>query len=188
MAESDAALVRSVASGEHEALAEIYRRYGGAVWGLCSRVCRDGELAREVSQTVFVNLWTSPARFDPTRGAFRSWLLAQAHARAVDAVRSEAARRRREERAAGLDAVELPPISAEVEGAALLTALRESVRQAVDRLPVLERDVILLTYLGGHTYRDAARRLGQPEGTVKSRIRTGLQRLRVILEAQGVTP
>jgi RNA polymerase sigma-70 factor (ECF subfamily) len=158
------------------------------VWGLCSRVCRDGELAREVSQTVFVNLWTSPTRFDPARGGFRSWLLAQAHARAVDAVRSESARRRREERAAGLDAVELPPISAEVEGAALLSSLRDSVRQAVDRLPVLERDVILLTYLGGHTYRDAARQLGQPEGTVKSRIRTGLQRLRVILEAQGVTP
>lgn len=182
VAETDAGLVRAIAQGEHGALAEIYRRYGGAVWGLCSRVCRDADLAREVCQVVFCELWAAPHRYEPARGGFRSWLLAQAHGRAVDAVRSEAARRRREERVATL----APPVPAEVESTALLSSLRDSVRLAVDRLPVLERDAILLTYLGGHTYRDAARRLGQPEGTVKSRIRSGLQRLRTILDAQGI--
>jgi RNA polymerase sigma-70 factor (ECF subfamily) len=182
LAESEAGLVRSIAEREHGALAEIYRRYGGAVWGLSSRVCRDAELAREVCQTVFCELWASPHRYDPTRGGFRSWLLAQTHGRAVDAVRSEAARRRREERVATM----APPVSAEVESIALLSSLRDSVRLAVDRLPVVERDAILLTYLGGHTCRDAARRLGQPEGTVKSRIRSGMARLRTTLEAQDI--
>ncbi|HEV7758641.1 MAG TPA: sigma-70 family RNA polymerase sigma factor [Acidimicrobiales bacterium] len=187
---TDACLVGAVGSGSREALAEIYRRYGAAVWGLCARVCRDGEVAREVCQTVFCELWAAPSRYDPGRGGFRAWLLAQSHARAVDAVRAEASRRRREERAAGVvsPTAVASPASSEVETTAVLTTLRDSVRHAVDRLPAVERDAILLTYLGGHTYRDAAAWLGQPEGTVKSRIRSGLQRLRVTLEAQGVAP
>jgi RNA polymerase sigma-70 factor (ECF subfamily) len=183
-ASSDSGLMRAVASGSSEALAEIYRRYGAAVWGLCVRVCRDAELAREVCQTVFCDLWAAPSRYEPARGGFRAWLLAQSHGRAVDAVRSEAARRRREERAAALGR----PTWFEAEAEALLGVLRSAVQSAIERLPSAERDAILLTYLGGRTYRDAAALLGEPEGTVKSRIRSGLSRLRVELEAEGVGP
>jgi RNA polymerase sigma factor (sigma-70 family) len=105
-AASDGALVAAVGeSGDpsrapdaHEALAEIYRRYGGAVWSVARQVCRSAELAEEVCQTVFTDLWSRPARFDPSRGGLRPWLVAQAHSRAIDVVRSEEARRRRQAR------------------------------------------------------------------------------------------
>jgi RNA polymerase sigma-70 factor, ECF subfamily len=181
---SDPALVAAVVRHEEPALAEIYRRYGSAVWALARRVTNDSQAAEEVSQTVFLNLWTRPERFDPQRGTLRSWLLAQAHGRAVDTVRSEAARRRRQTREAQLAV----PASAEVETAVHAAALADDVRRAVEALPPGEREAILLAYFGGHTYRETAQLLGQPEGTVKSRIRSGLQNLRRTLDAEGVSP
>ncbi|HEV7761150.1 MAG TPA: sigma-70 family RNA polymerase sigma factor [Acidimicrobiales bacterium] len=181
---SDPALVAAVVRREEPALAEVYRRYGSAVWALARRVTNDAQAAEEVSQTVFLNLWTTPERFDPQRGSLRSWLLAQAHGRAVDLVRSEAARRRRQTREAELAV----PASAEVETAVHAAALAEDVRRAVEGLPAGEREAILLAYFGGHTYRETAQLLGQPEGTVKSRIRSGLQNLRRTLDAEGVIP
>jgi RNA polymerase sigma-70 factor (ECF subfamily) len=183
-AQTDPALVQGVVRRDEAALAEVYRRYGSAVWGLARRVTNDAQAAEEVAQTVFLNLWTSPDRFDAQRGSLRSWLLAQAHGRSVDIVRSEAARRRRQDREAQLA---VPP-SAEVETAVHAAALADDVRRAVEGLPSGERDAILLAYFGGHTYRETARLLGQPEGTVKSRIRSGLQNLRRTLDAEGVTP
>lgn len=168
----------------HEALAEIYRRYGGAVWSVARWVCRDADLAEEVCQTVFTELWSRPARFDPSRGGLRPWLVAQAHARAIDLVRSEEARRRRQERDAQMNP---QPPSAEVEADVHAAALASDVRRAVDRLPADERQAILLAYFGGHTYTETAALLGTPEGTVKSRIRRALQNLRRALEAEGVT-
>lgn len=182
---SDAVLVLGVARGDQQALGELYRRYASAVWGLARRVTNNAHEAEEVCQTVFVNLWTAPEGFDPTRGSLRSWLLAQAHRRAVDLIRSETARRRRQAREAQLAAV--PPASGEVDTAVHAAALAEDVRQAVDDLPPAERDAILLAYFGGRTYRETASLLGEPEGTVKSRIRSGLQNLRRALRAKGVT-
>ena len=111
-AASDDALVAAIGEQSQEALGEVYRRYGGAVWAVARRVCRNAELAEEVAQTVFTELWSRPGRFDPARGSLRPWLAAQAHSRAVDVVRSEEARRRRQERDAQLAP---PPQSAEVE-------------------------------------------------------------------------
>jgi RNA polymerase sigma-70 factor (ECF subfamily) len=181
---SDAELVLGVGRDDQVALGELYRRYGAIVWGLARRVTNDAHAAEEVCQTVFMNLWTSPERFDPARGSLRSWLLAQAHRRAVDFVRSETARRRRHEREAQL----APPPAPEVEAAAHAAALADDVRRAVEALPPGERDAIMLAYFGGRTYRETASLLGQPEGTVKSRIRSGLQNLRRALRAEGVTP
>jgi RNA polymerase sigma-70 factor (ECF subfamily) len=185
---SDAALVFGVARGAGEAaLGELYRRHAGAVFGLARRVTNDRQAAEEVTQTVFVALWSRPERFDAGRGSVRSWLLAQAHGRAVDLVRAETARRRRQERDAELSAGVVPP-SAEVEAAVHAAALADEVRRAVDGLPDGERDAILLAYFGGHSYRETAQLLDQPEGTVKSRIRSALQKLRHTLAAEGVTP
>lgn len=181
---SDAALVVAIARRSPQALDEVHRRHGGAVRALSLRVTRDDQVADEVCQTVFLRLWTTPERFDPGRGTLRSWLLAQAHGRAVDAVRSEAARRRREDRSAQL-AVSTAP---DVEAAAHASTLAEHVRRAVDQLPPLERAAILLAYFGGHSYRETANLLGEPEGTVKSRIRVALGHLRHALEAEGVRP
>jgi RNA polymerase sigma-70 factor (ECF subfamily) len=183
---SDAGLAAAVARKESRALAEIYRRHGGAVWGLARRVLRDDHLAEEVCQTVFCDLWANPGRFDPERGSLRAWLLAQAHGRSVDVVRSEEARRRRDEREAHYAATPGPELEVEATVAAL--DLADHVRRALDRLGPGERDPIVLAYFGGRSYRDTADALGLPEGTVKSRIRSGLGRLRRALEAEGMTP
>lgn len=182
---SDADLVASVTERDEAALATLYQRHGAAVWGLARRVTGDPQAAEEVTQTVFLELWSHADRFDPARGAVRSWLLAQSHGRAVDHVRSETARRRRQDRDAQLSLV---PPSAEVEIAVHSAALAADVRRAVEALPPGEREAILLAYFGGHSYRETAQLLDQPEGTVKSRIRSALQNLRRTLAAEGVTP
>jgi RNA polymerase sigma-70 factor (ECF subfamily) len=180
---SDHALVVAIGDQGHEALGEIYRRYAGAVWSVAKRICRNAELAEEVCQTVFTELWSRPERFDPSRGVLRSWLLAQAHSRAVDVVRSNEARHG-PERDSQTDPA--PPLAA-AEVAAHAAALAEEVRRAVDELETDERDAILLAYFGGHTYIETARLLGTPEGTVKSRVRSGLVNLRRTSGAEGVT-
>jgi RNA polymerase sigma-70 factor (ECF subfamily) len=183
---TDVELAAALARHDADALAEIYRRHGGAVWALSRRVLRDPQRAEEVAQTVFTDLWAAPGRYDPARGSLRSWLLTRAHGRSVDVVRSEQARRRRDEQAGRRDATPAP--EADVEATVAELDLAAHVRRALDTLPPEERDPIVLAWFGGHTYRDAAALLGQPEGTVKSRIRAGLGRLRRALEAEGVTP
>jgi RNA polymerase sigma-70 factor (ECF subfamily) len=171
-AASDASLAMAVARWKEDALAEIYRRHAGAVFGLARRLLYDERLAEEVSQEVFVRLWREPERFDPSRGSLRSFLLSVTHGRAIDLLRSETSRRAREERAkytaeAGYDL--------EQELVDLTTA--EHVREAVAKLPATERKAIELAYFGGHTYREVATMMDEPEGTIKSRIRSGLRRM-----------
>lgn len=182
-AASDAALVAGIVGRDAAAFEEIYRRYSPAVWGLARRVCSDTHEAEEVTQRVFTDLWFRPERFDAARGRLRTWLLVQAHSRAVEAKRSAAARRRREDGEARRG---VTPPSADVEATVHLAALAGEVRQALDSLPRTERDPILLAYFGGHSYRAAAALLGEPEGTVKSRIRAGMERLRGVLETRGM--
>jgi RNA polymerase sigma-70 factor (ECF subfamily) len=181
-APGDADLVAGVADGREAALAEIFRRHSGAVVALALRVTRDRTLAEEIAQEVFLRLWRRPERFDPGRGSLRSFLLADTHGRAVDVIRSEAARRTREDRESRLVAESGPSIEEEV----VEMQMAEHVRRAMDRLPTGERAAIELAYFGGHSYRDVARLLGEPEGTVKSRIRLGLRRMHDLLRADGV--
>jgi RNA polymerase sigma-70 factor (ECF subfamily) len=169
---SDTSLAMAVARWHEDALAEIYRRHAGAVFGLAKRLLFDKVLAEEVTQEVFVRLWREPERFDPARGALRTFLLSVTHGRAIDLLRSETSRRAREERSrsvaeAGYDL--------EQEVFELSTA--ERVRQAVAKLPGAERKAIELAYFGGHSYREVAEMQHEPEGTVKSRIRSGLRRM-----------
>jgi RNA polymerase sigma-70 factor (ECF subfamily) len=172
----DGALVAAVGEQSHEALGEIYRRHGAAVWSVAKRVCPTAELAEDVCEQVFAELRSRPQRFDPDRGSLRAWLVARAHSRAVAAARSE-----RDPRAGST------PPSAEVEVAAHAGALDEDARRAIDQLPSVERDCILLSYVGGHPCGETARLLGVPEATVKSSIRRGLLNLRQAQEAEGVS-
>lgn len=173
-APSDDALVAAVGDKSHEALGEIYRRHGAAVWSVAKRVCRSAELAEDVCEAVFDELWTQPEHFDPARGALRPWLVARAHSRAVAVARS------------GAPTGPTPP-SAEVEVAAHAATLTGDARRAIDQLPAVERDVILLSYVGGRSCSETARLLGVPEDIVKSSIRRGLLELRRALDAEGVT-
>jgi RNA polymerase sigma-70 factor (ECF subfamily) len=179
----DDVLVAAVSRRSHEALGEIYRRYGGAVWSVARHVCGSAELAKEVSQAVFTELWSHPERFDPAEGVLRSWLVAQAHARAVHLARSHEVHRRQ-----GRDVpTDHTPPSAEVEIASYARALTQEGRRAIDQLAPGEREAILLAYFGGHTSSETAQLLGTLEGTVKSHIRSGLLNLRRALEVEGVT-
>ena len=180
-ASSDPDLVRAVSTGDHRALEEIHRRHGGAVFGLSRRVLADDALAEEISQEVFLRLWTEPHRFDATRGALRSYLQRQAHSRSIERVRSEEARRNREERAERIEIRTVTDIEAEV----LATLRSDAVREALANLEPAERQPILLAYFGGHSYREVAALLDAPEGPVKSRIRSGLNRLADQLETVG---
>jgi RNA polymerase sigma-70 factor, ECF subfamily len=179
---SDPQLVMCIARYEAHALAEAYRRHGGAVLGLARRVIRDAGAAEDITQEIFIGLWNQPERFDSARGSLRSYLLAQAHGRAVDMVRATVARRGREEREARATANAPYDIEHEVWD----LALAESVNSAMSILPGGERRAIELAYFEGHTYREVAKLLGEPEGTVKSRIRSGLQRMKKVLYEGGV--
>ena len=179
---SDAALVVAIGRWRQDALAEAYRRHAGAAFALARRLLNDRDLAEEVLQEVFLRLWNQPERFDPERGSLRSYLLAQVHGRSVDLLRSESSRRRREER----EARETAEHGVDIEREVLDLTLAEQVKEVVAGLPSNERKAIELAYFGGHTYRQVAVMLDEPEGTVKSRIRSGLRRLREDLVEAGV--
>jgi RNA polymerase sigma-70 factor (ECF subfamily) len=170
---SDAHLVLLVARFDESALAELYRRHAGAVYGLARRLLSEPGVAEEVVQEVFLRMWTEPERYDPARGALRSFLLTRTHSRSIDILRTETARRNREER----DAMRTAEAGYDVEREVWDMTLAAHVRAALGELPEPERRVIELAYFGGHTYREVANMLGQPEGTVKGRIRNGLRRM-----------
>ena len=179
---SDAQLVTAIGRYSEVALAEAYRRHGGAVFGLAKRVLHSAPEAEDVTQEVFLRLWNQPDRFDPARGSLRSYLLAQTHGRAVDAVRSSASRRLREAK----DAMRRARSAYDMQHEAWDLALADQVTVAMGELPDKERRAIELAYFDGRTYREVARLLDQPEGTIKSRIRNGMRRMRAALSDAGV--
>lgn len=179
---SDAQLVTQVARYSQAALAEVYRRHGGVVYGLASRVLNSRTEAEDVTQEVFLRLWNAPERFDPSRGTLRAYLLTMAHGRAVDTVRALSAARRRETADAVRSVAPVPDVAQRAWDA----VVSEQVAVALAGLPEAERRAIELAYFEGHTYVEVARILDEPEGTIKSRIRSGMRRMRGELERRGV--
>jgi RNA polymerase sigma-70 factor (ECF subfamily) len=168
-------LLALVARGDQEAFAELYRLVAPAVFGLISKVVRNPAQAEEVTQEVFVELWRTAPRFDPARGAARSWIMTCAHRRAVDRVRSSQRAAERDELVARRD--QQPPFDEVVEQVEAGLE-REQVRRGLDSLTELQRQAVVLAYYGGYTQRQIAELLGVPFGTVKTRLRDGLIRLR----------
>lgn len=162
-----------IAERDDAALETAYREHGATVAALARRLLRDTSLADDVTQQVFLRLWQRPERFDAARGSLRSFLCADCHGRSVDLMRSDAARHQREQSDPWPSA---PPAGPDELAVADDDAKR--LRSAVAALPDDQRNVIEFAYFGGHTYREVASLLGLPEGTVKSRIRSGLAALR----------
>lgn len=174
------ALLPLVARGDQKAFEELYGLVSGPVYGLVRRVLRDPAQSEEVVQEVLLELWRTAARYDPARGSALSWILTLAHRRAVDRVRSARAASDREQRVA--QRAETPAfdqVAEEVEG----SLEREWVRRCLERLTDLQHQAVTLAYYDGYTYREVARRLSVPLGTVKTRMRDGLLRLRDCLGA-----
>ena len=176
---SDEALVEGIARSDETALAELYDRYGRPAYGLALRVLRDPSLAEDAVQEAFLQVWRSADRFQPGRAKASTWLLTFVHRRAVDLVRRE--ERRRTEPEAAAPAPTGPGADEDVER----RSKREIVQGALRQLPPEQREAIELAYYGGYTQSELAERLGEPLGTIKSRMFTGLQRLRGLLDEAG---
>jgi RNA polymerase sigma factor (sigma-70 family) len=173
---SDEALVALVARSDDDAFAELYDRYGRLAYGLARRILRDGSLAEDAVQDAFLAIWRSASRFSEERAPARVWILTLVHRRAVDLVRHHERRR----------AEQLPQVEEKGDDGAdetvWLRLERERVRNALGQLPDQQREAIELAYFGGFTQSELAERLGQPLGTIKSRMFSGLARLRELLE------
>jgi RNA polymerase sigma-70 factor (ECF subfamily) len=165
---------------EEAAFDRVYAELAGPVYGLACRVLRDRAQAEEVAQEVLVEVWRTAARFDRSRGSARAWAMTIAHRRAVDRVRSVQAAADREARIA-YASVDVPydEVAEAVEG----MAERRRVRDCLAGLSDLQRESVTLAYYGGHTYPQVAELLSAPLGTVKTRMRDGLARLRDCLGA-----
>ena len=183
-ATDDAALMAALAEGKIEALEALYDRYSTLVFSVSLRVLRDAQLAEDVVQEVYLRLWRQPTSYDPTRGRLISWLMSVTRNRSLDELRRVSRRLRSEDleeepgrELPAPEGVDDPQISL------LLAERRAAVRAAMTRLPPAQRRVIELAYFGGLTQVEIAQVTGDPLGTVKTRVRLAMQKLRDALEA-----
>jgi RNA polymerase sigma-70 factor (ECF subfamily) len=167
-------LLSRAGRGDQPAFAELYDALAPLLYGVVLRVVRDPAQSEEVTQEAFVELWRLAPRYDISRGSVRSWAATLAHRRAIDRVRSEQSGRERIEREAQKRPIQTNDVAEQV--VANIEGTR--VRKALERLTEIQRQAVELAYFGGHSYREVALLLDVAEGTIKTRIRDGMIRLR----------
>ncbi|MDO8209501.1 sigma-70 family RNA polymerase sigma factor [Conexibacter sp. CPCC 206217] len=178
---ADEELMTLVQDGEARALEVLYDRHGGAAYSLAFRIMGDRQTAEDVTQEAFVSIWRAGGRYDPTRGSVRSWVLAILRNRAIDALRRTASRAPRldYDDDAALESQESPE---RTDGEALRRERARVVRGALQELPQDQSQVLGLAYFGGFTHREIADLLEVPLGTIKGRMRLGLEKMRTSMD------
>ncbi len=172
---ADTQLVARLQKRDPQALAELYDRYGRVAYSLILRVVRDAAIAEDLVQETFLRVWNRAQAFDAERGSIGPWLLAVARNRAIDYLRSTGGRERN---AVEFEETEHPALYTDMEHDILLSEKARRVKAAMERLPANHRQVIELAYFEGLSQTEMAERIGQPLGTVKTWVRTGLKSLR----------
>jgi RNA polymerase sigma-70 factor (ECF subfamily) len=172
---SNEELLQRVATGDRDAFAELYDRTAPRVFGLVKRLLRDHAQSEEVTQEIFLEIWQTAARYDPSKGGSMAWMLTMTHRRAVDRVRASQASRDRDVRIGIRD--HAPDFDSVVENVEVRIE-SERVKLAMERLTQLQRQAVQLAYFGGYSHREVAAMLSVPIGTVKTRLRDGMIRLR----------
>jgi RNA polymerase sigma-70 factor (ECF subfamily) len=176
---SDQVLIQRLQRRDLSALEELINRYRSVAIGHACRIVRDRSLAEDVVQDAFLTIWRQPERYDPSRGSVRCWLLAIIHYRSIDKVRRLAATGKLVELTEDI----VDAAAADPGDLAVLAVERDSVRAALDRLPAEQRRAIELSFLHGRTHAEIAELMNCPLGTVKGRIRIGLEKLRTMIQA-----
>ena len=174
---SDAELVRAIARGDEQAFASLYRRYSSTLSGFLIRILDSLPEAEDVLQEVFVHVWQRAADFDEARGRVFTWLATIARSRAVDRIRAKGTRDRKETEASH----KRPDVLASALDDAIRMEQRETLLEALDSIPEGQRDALLLAYFEGLSQSEIAERTGKPLGTIKTRTRDGLRKLRDLL-------
>lgn len=181
---ADEELMELVRGGDANAFEAIYDRHGSAAFSLAYRMVGNRSLAEDVTQEAFLSIWRSRLRYEPERGSVRSWLLGIVHHRGIDSLRRNLVHDRRRASAEGLEELQEAPERTDVEAARRDEA--RTVRAALSSLPEQQVQVIQLAYFGGFTHTQIAEMLDMPIGTVKGRMRLGLDKLRRELAAEAV--
>jgi len=183
---ADEELMTLVAKGQARAFETIYERHCGAAFSLAYRMCGSRSLAEDVAQEAFLSMWRSGGRYDRARGSVRTWVLGIVHNRAIDALRRSVVHERRRASDEGLEERFEARERTEVE--AVRREEAETIRGMLEALPAEQSRVIELAYFGGFTHSEIAEMLGAPIGTIKGRMRLGLEKLRGQLAPQGALP
>jgi RNA polymerase sigma-70 factor (ECF subfamily) len=185
----DEEIIAGLRRRDETALAALYDRFARPAFSLALKLLHDQELAEDVIQEVFLTLWSRPEMYVPERGRFLPWLLGVTHHRAVDVLRSQTARNRRhasgDQQALLLEFTADPHHLTDPADHVLRSIEVQEVRRALQRLPLEQQEVLVLSLIGGLTHAEIAEHLGQPLGTVKTRLRLGLRKLRTALAAEG---
>lgn len=186
---TDEQLLKQLRSGQIEALEQLYDRYSTLVYSVSLRVLHDQGLAEDMTQEVFLRLWRRPRLYDPSRGRFVSWLMSVARNRAIDEQRRRSRRLREEDAdAEAIDSVQSSDRFDDPAAVATLGDERAAVRAAVEQLPPAQRQVIELAYFAGLTQAEIAAETETPLGTVKTRVRLAMRKLRDAMEQMRTPP
>ncbi len=181
----DETLIRQIAAAETAALAELYDRYGRLVYSLAMAITGETSVAEEITQDVFLQVWNKAHTYDAGQGKVATWLTSVARYRSIDMLRRSSVRPEGHRVAWEDGTVTGPKVTAGIEPLVEMELERSRVRQALAQLPPEQREALAYAYFQGYSHQEIAEALGEPLGTVKTRIRLAMQKLRAILEEPG---